>query len=337
MGFPLSVLVSGVSSHAFRVESFEGIENAVLHFVPEGYLGPFSRQGSKQMIKDLCKRCGLVLTDADQDKVAEVCGDFPYWIRLAGSYIHRAIDIQGRPRTLDPELVTHLLSEFVETDGIDAARVALEDLRRKTSEPIELLQRAAAVSHLPLAEGKLLLRYGLASQSPAGVTVTSAMIRAGLSALKNDVPAQVSLEREESAIQLSLVPEEWAEELSVINRRRNSVERKLREFIHFSLKISSQSGENWVDKILKSLPERQRTELSSLSGDALLNKLFWKDLGTVISKYWQSFEKVVGDKGRFERAMELLNDRPDAHAKPIDAADVALYRRELVWIEERLA
>lgn len=337
MRFPLSILVSGVSSHAFRVESFEGIENAVLHFVPEGYLGPFDRHASKQMIKDLCRRCGLVLSDIDQGKVAEVCGDFPYWIRLAGSYIHRAIDIQGRPRSLDTELVTQLLSEFVLTEGVDAARVALEDLRRKTTEPIELLQRAAAVSHIPLAEGKLLLRYGLASQTPAGVTVTSEMIRAGLSALKDDNSAHVSIEQEKSQKPLSLEPEEWAEELSVINRRRNIVERKLREFIHFSLKFSSQAGENWVDKVLKSLPERHRTELSALSGDALLNKLFWKDLGAVITKHWQSFEKVVGDKGRFERAMELLNDRPDAHAKPIDAADVALYRRELVWIEERLA
>ncbi len=86
MGFPLSVLVSGVSSHAFRVESFDGIENSVLHFVPEGYLAPFARQASKQMIKDLCKRCGLVLSDEDQDLFAATCGDFPYWIRLAGSY-----------------------------------------------------------------------------------------------------------------------------------------------------------------------------------------------------------------------------------------------------------
>jgi hypothetical protein len=337
MGFPLSVLVSGVSSHAFRVESFEGIENSVLHFIPEGYLGPFARQGSTQMIRELCKRCGLVLSDVDREKVAETCGDFPYWIRLAGSYLHRAIDIQDRPRTLDSELVTQLLAEFVEAEGIDAARVALEDLRRKTAEPIELLHRAASVPFLSLAEGKLLLRYGLATQNPNGVSVTSAMIRAGLSALKESAPTQVSLDLAESTTQLSLVPEEWAEELSVINRRRNIVERKLREFIHFSLKISAQAGENWVDKVLKSIAERQRTEYSSLSGDALLNKLFWKDLGAIITKHWSSFEKVIGDKTRFERTMEILNDRPDAHAKPIDAADVALYRRELIWLEERLA
>lgn len=338
MGFPLSVLVSGVSSQAFRVESFDGIENSVLHFVPEGYLSPFARHASKQMIKDLCRRCGLVLTDEDQDRLAETCGDFPYWIRLAGSYLHRAIDIQGRPRSIDPELLTRLLSEFVDAEGVDAARVALEDLRRKTAEPIELLNRAAAVPHLSLAEGKLLLRYGLASQIPAGVTVTSSMIRAGLAALSiQNPPTQVPLDLELPSTQLSLVPEEWAEELSVINRRRSLVERKLREFIHFSLKMTALSGENWVDKVLKSLNERQRTELSSLSGDALLNKLFWKDLGAVMLKYWQSFEKVLGDKARFAHAMDLLNDRPDAHAKPIDAADVALYRRELTWLEERLA
>jgi hypothetical protein len=338
MGFPLSVMVSGVSSHAFRVESFDGIENSVLHFVPEGYLAPFARHASKQMIKDLCKRCGMVLSDEDQDRFAATCGDFPYWIRLAGSYLHRAIDIQGRPRTIESDLLSKLLADFVDSEGVDAARVALEDLRRKTAEPIDLLQRAAAVPHLPLSEGKLLLRYGLATQEPQGVCVASSMIRAGLAALSEaPPPKQAALDLDETPLQLRLEPEEWAEELSVMNRRRNTLERKIRELIHFSLKFSAQAGENWVDKVLKSLPERQRAELSPLSGDALLNKLYWKDLGTVVSKHWTSFEKVLGDKRRFEIAMDLLNDRPDAHAKPVDAADVALYRRELVWLEERLA
>ncbi|HEX7637607.1 MAG TPA: hypothetical protein VF457_04355 [Burkholderiaceae bacterium] len=338
MGFPLSVIVSGVSSHAFRVESFDGIENAVLHFVPEGYLAPFARHASKQMIKDLCKRCGLVLMEQDQDRLAAICADFPYWIRLAGSYLHRAVDVQGRPRTLEPELVTSLLNDFVDAEGVDVAKVALEDLRRKTAEPIELLKRAAATTHLPLAEGKLLLRYGLATQTPNGVSVTSAMIKAGLTALgEQGPPARASLEREDRTAPLALAPQEWAEELSVINRRRTLMERKLREFIHFSLKFAAKTGENWVDTVLKTLPERQRVELSSLSGDALLNKLYWRDLSIVILKHWPHFEKVLGDKRRFELAMDLLNDRPDAHAKPVDAADVALHRRELQWLEERLA
>lgn len=338
MGYPLSVLVSGVSSHAFRVESFDGIENSVLHFVPEGYLAPFARHASKQMIKDLCRRCGLVLGDSDQDAWAEVCGDFPYWIRLAGSYLHRAIDIQGRPRTIEAETVSRLLAEYVDSEGADAARVALEDLRRKSPEPVELLQRAASVASVPLAEGKLLLRYGLAVQVPDGVAVKSSMIRSALTGLgMNQAETQSSLELEPQPTQLLLVPEEWAEELAVINRRRNIVERKMREFIHFGLKLAAPKGENWVDLVLKGLPERQRSDLASLSGDALLHKLYWKDLGAIIARHWATFEKFFGDKRRFEVAMELLNDRPDAHAKPVDVADIALYRRELVWLEERLS
>ncbi|MBF9264693.1 hypothetical protein [Paracidovorax cattleyae] len=115
------------------------------------------------------------------------------------------------------------------------------------------------------------------------------------------------------------------------------MERKLREFIHFSLKFAAKAGENWVDAVLRALPEKQRIELASLSGDALLNKLYWRELGVVILKHWAHFEKVLGDKRRFESAMDLLNDRPDAHAKAVDAADIALHRRELQWLEERLA
>jgi hypothetical protein len=337
MGFPLSVLVSGVSSHAFRVESFEGIENSVLHFVPESYLSPFARTASKEMIKKLCKRCGLILNSDDQNKIAEACGDFPYWIRLAGSYIHRSTDVQGRPLELESGLVTQILNEFIEAEGSDIARVALEDLRRKTSEPIELLKVAAANPFIPLAEGKLLVRYGLATQVPTGVTVSSSMIRAALNAITTPAPEPSSLQAPSHDEHLHMIPQEWAEELAIINRRRNLLERKLREFIQFTLKYSSEKGENWVDKVLKALNQNQRAELSALSGDALLSKLFWKDLDAIIRKYWPSFEKVFGDKNRFQSAMSLLNDRPDTHAKHVDMADVALYRRELGWIEDRLA
>lgn len=335
MGFSLSVLVSGVSSQAFKQESFDGVENSVLHFIPETYLSPFDRHASAQMIRDLSKRCGLVFSDEDRNRIAEACGDFPYWIRLAGSFIHRELEMVGRPLVVDSAVLTGLLKDFVESDGVDASRVALEDLRRKYAEPVELLKKAASVPYLPLSEGKLLLRYGLAEKTHSGVALQSSMIRAGLSAMSE--LGEVKMPATDHSGGLYLPTEEWAEELSVINRRRNLIERKLREFVHFTLKLTAERGENWTDKVLKSLTERQRTELASLSGDALLNKLYWKDIGNVINRNWSSFEKVLGDKRRFDASMELLNDRPDAHAKQVDAADIALYRRELTWLEERLA
>lgn len=338
MGFPISILVSGVSSQAFRVESFSGIENAVLHFVPEGYLTPFAREASKAMLKDLCRRCGLKIGDEDLEKIAETCGDFPYWLRLAGSYIHRALEIQGRPISVDSDVVDRLLQEFVVAEGSDVASVALEDLRRKYSEPIDLLFRNVENGPMKLADGKLLLRYGLASQIHGDVIVSSSMVRTAVSAIRA-TPAdasQLPVTTPIVANNLSLLTEEWAEELAVINRRRNMLERKLREFVHFGLKFTSGPSDSWTDKVLKSLPERQRAALAGLSGDALLSKIYWKEISIIIIKNWQSFEGSLGDKKRFESTMDLLNDRPDAHAKSIDAADVALYRRELTWLEDRL-
>lgn len=337
MGSPLSVLVSGVSSHPFRLESFDGIENAVLHFIPEGYLAPFARDASKSMLKDLCKRCGLVIKDGELDKIAEACGDFPYWMRLAGSYIHKAIDVQGRPLEISPEIILKLLDDFIEVEGADVAKVALEDLRRKSPESVDLLLKAISTQSLPLGEGKLLVRYGFASQHTSGVKVIGSMIREGAKAINPAAPILFAPPvAPPTFAPLNYAPEEWAEELAVLNRRRNLLERKLREFIHFALKLSATKGESWADKVLKALPEKQRIELAALSGEALLGKLYWKEIAAIITKYWATFESTIGDKKKFETVMDLLNDRPDAHAKDADAADVALYRRELSWLEAKL-
>lgn len=337
MSSPLSVLVSGVSSDAFRVESIDGIENSVLHFIPEEYLAPFARDASTAMLRDLCRRCGLSLQGGDLDAVAEACGDFPYWIRMAGAYIHRSIEVQGRPRELSSEIVSRLLDEFVEAEGTDVATVALEDLRRKTAEPVELLRRTVNGESLSLREGKLLVRYGLVSHRHGSIVVSSAMIVAAAKTLV-DVPEKSPAA---TVIQpptaLLFAPEEWAEELSMINRRRILVERKLREFIHFALKLSADKGENWADKVVAALPASRRSSLAALSGEGLLSKLYWKELAAIINKNWPAFERTIGDKRRFTSAMDLLNDRPDAHAKASDAADVALHRRELAWLEEMLS
>ncbi len=62
----------------------------------------------------------------------------------------------------------------------------------------------------------------------------------------------------------------------------------------------------------------------------------WLELIGIISKNWSVFEKIFGDKKAFEGNAELINDRPDAHAKEWDTADFALYRRSLTWFEERV-
>lgn len=68
-----------------------------------------------------------------------------------------------------------------------------------------------------------------------------------------------------------------------------------------------------------------------------MGKLYWLELGVIIAREWKHFERFFQDKRRLQSAFQLLNERPDAHAKDVDLADVALQRRELTWLEERIA
>lgn len=333
----ISVLVSGVSSQFFRAEQISGIENSVLHFVPEEYLAPFARGASLSMIRDLGNRCGLHFTSEARELIAEACGDFPFWVRMLGSHIHRSLDIESRPFLVTREVIQPLIDEFSNAEGAEIARVALEYLQRIYPEVVEQLRRCASDGRLGYSDGRLIGRYGLSSQSFGSFVVSSAMIKEGLKLLR--MPHQsIQLPQLESTpnLQLQLSDSEWAEELALINRRRNILERRLREFIRFALKLSSGKDESWLDKILKALPEKRRTELLSLAADTVMNKLYWSEMENIIIKYWSTFEQTFGDKARFQLSMKILNQRPDAHAKPVDLADIALQRNHLDWLEERV-
>ncbi len=210
-GAPLALLVAGVSSYAFRVESIDGVENSVLHFVPEEYLPPFASDASVAMLRDLERRCGLSIAEADRLLLAETCGHLPYWMRMAGSYIHKALDISARPYSIRSDNFQQLLDDFVVAEGIDMARVALEDLGRKYPDVVAQLRDAAGKDSVSLSEGRLLLRYGLAARHAAHVQVRSALVRGALDRVPITTPApptEQAREIEEERLRLST--EEWA-------------------------------------------------------------------------------------------------------------------------------
>jgi len=91
------------------------------------------------------------------------------------------------------------------------------------------------------------------------------------------------------------------------------------------------------DRVVAILPEPQRHGLKHLTAEEAIGKFLWTDLYKLISKEWGLFSKVFGDREHFLRNCEIINDRFDAHAKPADAADFALYRRSLQYVEDRLA
>jgi hypothetical protein len=133
---------------------------------------------------------------------------------------------------------------------------------------------------------------------------------------------------------------DWAEELQVIGKRRNIVERRLREIVFNFLKfsaLSSVEGKSAKDRILAALPERRRRELSNFNVDEISQKIYWLELVNLIKREWSLFDKIFGDQQMLLENANLVNDRPDAHAKDVDRADIALYRRSLAWFEDRLS
>lgn len=328
-GMTLGVLVSGVSSKYFRSEEVNGVENPVLHFVPEEYLTTFHPAAAAAMIRTIGRRAGLYFEEESAERIAIACGGFPFWIRIACSYINGQMEIDARPQRVDPEQVNRLIEQFIEVEGIDVARVALSNLRRYEPSLFADLERLLS-GNMPLRESRLLVRLGIAEQTDGRGVVTSTLLRAALTEMMVDATATPLVQ----ALQGSWSDDQWAEELSVINKRRNLLERDLRSFVRFSLKAS---GSKLHEAVIDSVPEHRRQHLRGLTGDALMSGLYWIELKSVIRRHWELFEQTLGDKARFSNTMDLLNDRPDAHAKPIDAADLALQRRELEWLERRIS
>lgn len=335
---PIALLVSGVSSRCFHVERIGEVENPVLQFLPDACLAPFERGATEAMLRDLGKRCGLQWTDAARTAVAEACGDFPYWVRLAGSYMHRAIPLEGRPALLDETKVGPMLEQFVALEGGAVAQLAVENLRRVYPELYRKLELCISTGSLPLGEGALLVRYGLAKQLGLQAVVRSAMLMEGVRRHRQQAfdLAQANDASPPARERASVPDTEWAEELATINRRRNLLERRLRQYVRFALKTAPDRATPWHERVLRSVEDKRRLVLQARAVDVLMDQLFWKELGAVIEKNWSVFEHAIGDKRRFTNAVEVLNDRPDAHAKDIDPADIALQRRELTWLEERI-
>jgi hypothetical protein len=60
------------------------------------------------------------------------------------------------------------------------------------------------------------------------------------------------------------------------------------------------------------------------------------NLIAIIARQWQLFGRVFGDLNELRRKAQVVNDRPHAHAKRLDVADLALYRQELSWFKAKL-
>ncbi len=332
----VSLLVSGVSSRWFSVESIDGVENAALAFIPEEYLSPLPRGAANAMIKNIGAMAGLRFDEAALEAISSFCSDMPFWIRKACSSIHGKIETAARPILLQQSTVSPMLEAYGQDEGAALAKVALQHLFRVYPElrasSLSLIEYGA---ELPAGIRRTLYRYGIAN---AGGTISGAMMRMALQMVAEDAPAIEG--QAGDPVEAKPLVNEWAEELAGISYRRNTMERALRSLVINFLRMSSLSSKDSPSAktaLLSAIPEKRRLELEPFNLETIADKLLWLELVAVINKHWSLFERIFGDKTAFRDNAQIVNDRPDAHAKNLEPGDVAMHRRALHWLDERIA
>lgn len=338
---PFSILICGVSSKWFRVESINGIENAALTMIPEDYLSPLPRGASIAMIRNMSRVAGLQFPESVADYISEACCDMPYWVRKACSYMHKRIDIQLRPLKVDMEVAQNYINSFINEEGAIIAKVALEHLFRVYPELRHNCKLAfdGHFENISKSYLNILEKYGLLTSTLHSTYFSGAMIREGLSLVFDVQDESVIDESPYEQEQMNSGYEEWADELALIGKRRNILERKLRSIVLNFIRQDSllNNAKPFAkERILKRIEEKRRKQFENLLPEELMEKLLWPELSTIIEKEWSLFERIFGDKNQFTLNASLINDRFDAHAKSADLADIALYRRALTWFESHI-
>ncbi|AOY57305.1 ATP-binding protein [Desulfococcus multivorans] len=334
----MSILIGGVSTHWFCVETINNIENAALSFIPEEYLSPMPERATIAMLKRLGKVAGLHFEESALSAIALATGNMPYWARKCGSYIHRQILTNDRPCKVDLNRVRPLIDSFVMEEGSAIAEVALCHLFRVNPD----LKNAAAKCSKGLSDSvseplkRRLRRYGVLDHKG---DLSGQMISHTFCSLQLE-ECKIMRDTSEEHQKLNLGLNEWAEEIASLSKRRNIIESRLRNialnFLRFD-SLNSGRQHEVKDRIIKVLSKTQQPEVQHLSAEEAMGKLTWKNLSELIAREWPLFERLFGDKSEFKKNADIINDRFDAHAKPADQADIALYRRSLSFIEERIS
>jgi hypothetical protein len=337
-----SLFVCGVSSKWFREESVNGVENAVLSFIPEEYLSPLAPNAIAAMIRSISKVAGLSFDESTAEWIGQSCGNMPYWTRKACSYIHRHIDVRDRPCVVPRETVERLVGEFVEVEGAAIAEVALNHLFKVHPEIFESAKSISDGGAHTKAEPLVatLTRYGVVAERAGRVVLASTLIIEGMKLYlqkRTFLGPSAPVIEAASSRALKLTIDEWADELALINATRNKLEKRIRalslNFIKFSC-LQDKSKGTAASRVQVCVEKMRIDKLKHLPADDLVEKLLWSELVRLVEKEWGLFSPIFNDLRLFKEHSTVVNDRIDAHAKDADGADLAHYRRSLRWLED---
>lgn len=329
-----SFVIAGVNPKCIEISTINGIDNPIFNMLSSLYISLFDIGDIKEMLTSIGGHIGLSFEEEVFAKMIDDFGGHPFLTRKVCSMINSEILKDGEER---PFKVTKYRyssrSEQFQSELESVIQQILSVLEEYYPDEYCLLKKLALDGSDAF---KRELRRG--DHSVAHL-IGYHLIKKEENNYYFQIKAVESYIRDVYRYDrvLQSVDEKWAQ----VSVRRNTIEEKLRNLIQVQLRsgFGKKSKERLIELAAKSSKDENQIKRMNSKGtlEEAIKELYLLQLGTIISKDWDKYEKIFNDKTKFNMYLGIINDfRIDAHAKDLDEENQAMLNYAFKFFEEAL-
>lgn len=329
-----SFVIAGVNPKCIEISTINGTDNPIFNMLTSLYISLFDIGDVKEMLTSIGGHIGLHFEEEIYAKMIDDYGGHPFLTRKVCSMINSEVLKDGEER---PFKVTKYRyssrSEQFQSELESVIQQILAVLEEHYPDEYSLLKKLALNGSNSF---KRELRRG--DHSVAHL-IGYHLIK------KEENDYYFQIKAVESYIRdiyrydrvLQSIEEKWAQ----VSVRRNTIEEKLRNQI--LVQLQSGFGKKAKDRLIElaSKSSKDENQIRRMKAKGTLEEsiceLYFLQLGVIIGKDWDKYEKIFSDKRKFDMYLGIINDfRIDAHAKNIDEEDQALLNYAFKFFEDAL-
>lgn len=333
-GNKFTFILAGTNPYAIEQISINKHDNPLYNQLKaESYLPPFKVDDTKDMINKLGGYMGIKFDDIVCAKMTQDFGGHPYLIRHFCSTINQYVieKKMSKPITITAVLYNNVMPLFVEKSADNYCRFILQVLEDFYPEENKFLEQMALgnLQETDRYDPQMiahLLGYGIIerNQGQLGFKVE---------VLKNYLARKYAYKKQNLTNE-----EKWAE----ISERRNRLEPKVRTVVRMQLQATygiSQAKQKILESMRPDLKEKYKELQYKELFDPKKSKIYFKQLGDLIEKHWDSCFKNVFSKNKqtIKAFFTIINAlRLECHAAPVTDEEMENFRGTITQLEKEI-
>lgn len=329
-----SFVIAGVNPKCIEISTINGIDNPIFNMLSSLYISLFDIGDVKEMLTNIGGHIGLSFEEEVFAKMIDDYGGHPFLTRKVCSLINSELLKDGEER---PFKVTKYRyssrSEQFQSELESVVQQILAVLEGYYPDEYNLLKKLALDGSDAF---KRELRRG---DHSATHLIGYHLIKKEENNYYFQIKAVETYIRDVYRYDrvLQSLDEKWAQ----VSIRRNTIEGKLRKLIQVQLHsgFGKKAKERLIELASKSSKDESQIRRMSSKGtlEEAIEELFLLQLGIIISKDWDKYEKIFNDKTKFNMYLGIINEfRIDAHAKDLNEENQVLLNYAFKFFEEAL-